>query len=143
MDVGVVERRAHFQPELASPAAARAFVRSELEQQAVPEPPLETAILLTSELVSNALLHARTPVDLLLVMASSGLRVEVHDGNGRQPAPAASPAPLDATTGRGLMMVEALAGRWGVDGTRDGKTVWFELPVALKAGGGGQRSTDR
>ena len=143
MDLGVVERRAHFQPELASPAAARAFVRSELEQQAVPEPPLETAILLTSELVSNALLHARTPVDLLLVMASSGVRVEVHDGNRRQPAAATSPAPLDATTGRGLMMVEALAGRWGVDGTGDGKTVWFELPVALEASGRAQRSADR
>lgn len=143
MDVSVVERRAHFQPELESPAAARAFVRNELEQQAVPEPPLETAILLTSELVSNALLHARTEVDLLLIMASSGVRVEVHDGNARQPGPPAAPAPLDATTGRGLLMVEALAGRWGVDGTGDGKTVWFELPVALRAGDHGRRSTDR
>ena len=138
-----MEKRAHFQPELSSPAAARAFVRSELEQQAVPEPPLETAVLLTSEIVSNALLHARTQVDLLLIMASSGVRVEVHDGNARQPRPPATPAPLDATTGRGLMMVEALAGRWGVDGTGDGKTVWFELPVALEAGKGRQRSTDR
>ena len=143
MDVGAVEKRAHFQPELASPAAARAFVRSELEQQAVPEPPLETAVLLTSELVSNALLHARTEVDLLLVMAASGVRVEVHDGNARRPGPSASPAPLDSTTGRGLLMVEALAGRWGVDGSGEGKTVWFELPVALAAGDDGQRSTDR
>ena len=141
MDVAV-QKRAHFQPELASPAAARAFVRSELEQQAVPEPPLETAILLTSELVSNALLHARTEVDLLLIMAASGVRVEVHDGSARQPRPP-SPASLDSTTGRGLLMVEALAGRWGVDGTGDGKTVWFELPVVLAAGDGGQRSTDR
>ena len=142
MDVGAVTRRAHFQPELASPAAARAFVRSELEQQAVPEPPLETAILLTSELVSNALLHARTEVDLLLVMAASAVRVEVHDGNTRQPHPPAAPAPLDATSGRGLLMVDALAGRWGIDGTGNGKTVWFELPVALP-GRDDQRSTDR
>lgn len=142
MDVGVVEKRAHFQAELASPAAARAFVRSELEQQAVPEPPLETAILLTSELVSNALLHARTEVDLVLIMASSGLRVEVHDGNASQPGPPTSPAPLESTTGRGLLMVEALARRWGVDGTGDGKTIWFELPVALRAEHG-QASTDR
>ncbi len=143
MDVGVVERRAHFEPELASPGAARAFVRSELEQQAVPEPPLETAILLTSELVSNALLHAKTPVDLLLVMASSGVRVEVHDGDARRPRPSAGPVPPDATTGRGLLMVEAMAGRWGVDGTSDGKTIWFELPVVLPAGETGQRSSDR
>ena len=107
----------------------------------MPEPPLETAILLTSELVSNALLHARTEVDLLLVMASSAVRVEVHDGNASPPGLPASPAPLDATTGRGLLMVDALAGRWGVDGTGDGKTIWFELPVALEAGG--QHSTER
>ncbi len=130
MDIGgTVERRARFQPDLRSPAAARAFVRSELEER-VPEPPLETAILLTSELVSNALLHARTEVDLLLIMAASGVRVEVHDCGVRQPPDAPPPAPLEATTGRGLMMVDALAQRWGVDGTVDGKTVWFELPVA-------------
>lgn len=128
--VGTVERRARFQPELGSPAAARAFVRSELQRRSVPEPPLETAILLTSELVSNALLHARTEVDLLLIMAASGVRVEVHDcGIGRPTGSPEPPAP-GATTGRGLMMVDALARSWGVDGTIDGKTVWFELPVA-------------
>ncbi len=137
MDAGVVERRAHFQAELGSPAAARAFVRSELQQRAVPEPPLETAILLTSELVSNAMLHARTEVDLLLVMAASGLRVEVHDGGLRRPQPSPTPVPPSATTGRGLLIVAALAGRWGVDGTVDGKTVWFELPVVLGADHGG------
>lgn len=85
-------------------------------------------MLLTSELVSNALLHARTQVDLLLVMAASALRVEVHDSSRRQPQLRAA-APPDATTGRGLLMVDALAERWGIDGTADGKTVWFELPV--------------
>jgi anti-sigma regulatory factor (Ser/Thr protein kinase) len=130
MDVGgTVERRARFRPELGSPAAARAFVRSELEER-VPEPPLETAILLTSELVSNALLHARTEVDLLLIMAASGVRVEVHDCGVHRPPDTPPPAPLEATTGRGLMMVDALAQSWGVDGTVEGKTVWFELPVA-------------
>lgn len=129
MDAGVVERRARFLPELGSPAAARAFVRSELQQRDVPEPPLETAILLTSELVSNALLHARTEVDLLLIMAASGLRVEVHDSGLRRPQPSPAPVPPSATTGCGLLLVAALAGRWGVDGTVDGKTVWFELPV--------------
>jgi anti-sigma regulatory factor (Ser/Thr protein kinase) len=127
---GTVERRARFQPDLGSPAAARAFVRSELEEEHVPDPPLETAILLTSELVSNALLHARTEVDLRLVMAASGVRVEVHDSGVRQPPASPAPAPLEATTGRGLMMVDALAQSWGVDGTVDGKTIWFELPVA-------------
>jgi hypothetical protein len=56
------------------------------------------------------------------------LRVEVHDGNSRHPTP--SPAPADATSGRGLHLVESLAERWGVEGTPDGKVVWFELPFA-------------
>lgn len=123
-----VERRTQFEPAVGSAAAARRFMRGELEQLAVPEPPIETAILLTSELISNAYLHARTEVDLRLVMAPECVRVEVHDGNSRHPVAAATPA--DATSGRGLLLLQALAQSWGVDGTADGKTIWFELPIA-------------
>lgn len=122
-----VERRAQFEPDAGSAAAARQFMRGQLEQLAVPDPPMETAILLTSELVSNAYLHARTEVDLRLVMAAECMRVEVHDGNSRHPVAAATPA--DATSGRGLLLLQALAASWGVDGTGDGKTIWFELPL--------------
>lgn len=126
---GDVERWAQFEPQVGSAAAARRFVRTELELLSVPEPPMETAILLTSELVSNAYLHARTEVDLRLVKAATCVRVEVRDGNSRYPVASATPA--DATSGRGLMMVQALAESWGIDGTGDGKTVWFELPFPV------------
>ena len=85
-------------------------------------------MLLTNELISNAVLHARTDMELRLRTWDDGLRVEVHDGNTRRPSPSLTPA--DATSGRGLHLVESLADRWGVDGTPDGKVVWFELPIA-------------
>lgn len=122
------ERSAVFQPVAASAGAARRFLRHELEQLAVPEPPKEATVLLTNELISNAVLHARTDMELRLLTSEDHLRVEVHDGNTRQPDPAT--APDDATSGRGLLMVEALADRWGVEGTHSGKFVWFELPIA-------------
>ena len=122
------ERTAVFRPVAASAGAARRFLRHELEDLAVPEPPMEATVLLTNELVSNAVLHARTDVELRLLTYPDVVRVEVHDGNSRRPDPAMAPA--DATSGRGLLMVEALAQRWGVQGTSHGKFVWFELPIA-------------
>jgi anti-sigma regulatory factor (Ser/Thr protein kinase) len=89
----------------------------------------EAAGLLTSELVTNAIRHAGTPVELLARVAR-GLRVEVTDGRPDVPL-----APRDASgfsvSGRGLHLVDELASRWGVE--RDGatKTVWFELDGPL------------
>ena len=120
-------RTAVFGPVAETPAAARRFLRLELEKLAVPEPPLEAAVLLANELVSNAVLHARTVMELRLFTADDLVRVEVHDGNTRRPTTAA--APIDATSGRGLLLVQAIADRWGVEGTRDGKVIWFELPI--------------
>jgi anti-sigma regulatory factor (Ser/Thr protein kinase) len=54
------------------------------------------------------------------------LRVEVVDGSSTLPA-APVPAPLDAEGGRGLVLVEALADRWGVERRAEGKCLWFEL----------------
>lgn len=124
-------RSATFGPVPGSVAAARRFLRHELELLDVPEPPMEATVLLTSELVSNAILHARTDVELRLVSVRDHVRVEVADGNSRLPSTALAPA--DATSGRGLLLVQALAGSWGVEGTLDGKVVWFELPVARLA----------
>lgn len=88
---------------------------------------MEATVLLTNELVSNAVLHARTEMELRLVTADDRVRVEVHDGNSRRPPPPTTP--VDATSGRGLVMVQALADRWGIDGTQHGKCIWFELPI--------------
>jgi anti-sigma regulatory factor (Ser/Thr protein kinase) len=122
------ERSAVFGPVASSAGAARRFLRHKLEELHVPEPPAEATVLLTNELISNAVLHARTDMELRLSRSDQRVRVEVHDGNTRQPS--AAVPPQDATSGRGLLLVEALADRWGIEGTTNGKVVWFELPIA-------------
>jgi len=85
----------------------------------------EIAELCTSELATNAVLHARSPVLLLVVLLADSVRVEVEDE-----APGLiEPGTLvhDEETGRGLALVDALAHAWGVDQHPAGKTVWFEL----------------
>lgn len=90
---------------------------------------LELATLLTSELVTNGILHARSDIELLLRLNGQTVRVEVRDeGRG---TPVRREVGLESTNGRGLALVETLAGRWGVEpidpGTGRGKAVWFEL----------------
>lgn len=111
------------EPELV--AAARAFVAQTLieweQETLVPD-----ALLIASELVSNAVLHARTAIRLTL--RSDGLRwlrLEVSDQNTRLPLFASCPE--DATSGRGLALVEGVSVTWGVVREDDGKTVWAEL----------------
>jgi PAS domain S-box-containing protein len=86
---------------------------------------IEAAQLLVSEVVTNALVHAGTPIDLQVSIGEIGLRVEVTDGSTQTPVPR-SYGSL-AGTGRGLRLLEQLVDRWGTLAHEDGKTVWFEL----------------
>ncbi|MFF1280842.1 ATP-binding protein [Streptomyces sp. NPDC058299] len=86
----------------------------------------EIAELLTSELVTNALVHTDDDAVLTAVVEPGGLRVEVRDFVARRPAPHA-PRPDDDTHGRGLVLLECLADAWGVRPHGVGKSVWFEL----------------
>ena len=108
-------------PETASVPAARHFV-----DRALPESCwADEVTLLVSELTSNAVRHAGTPFTVSLACDGSLVRVEVSDDD---PAfPVARQAPVDAITGRGLMIVDALASNWGVEPTSTGKIVWFEV----------------
>lgn len=112
----------------AAPAAARRFVRETCAAWSVPQAVQEIAELLSSELVSNAVEHARSPSRLTLTCTGSTLRVSVHDYS---PAPLPRPRPrnIDAPRGRGLHLVAALAQGWGVDQHPDGKTVWASLQL--------------
>lgn len=85
----------------------------------------DLVMLLTSELVTNAFLHAATSVDLLVELCDSCVRVEVTDSGGGEP----SVKPLDTSTtgGRGMALLDTLANDWGVTPLADGKVVWFEL----------------
>lgn len=80
---------------------------------------------LTSELVTNAVLHARTPFVVKVSVAANRIRVAVTDGSDAPPA--LKQHEPTAATGRGLRIIEAIADRWGVEPLQSGKTVWFEL----------------
>lgn len=87
--------------------------------------PSQIAELLTSELVTNALVHTDDDAVLTATLGPHRLRVEVRDFATRRPRP--RPASGDATDGRGLVLLEALADAWGVRAHGVGKSVWFEL----------------
>ncbi|MDI5967673.1 SpoIIE family protein phosphatase [Streptantibioticus silvisoli] len=89
---------------------------------------------LMSEVVTNALIHAHSEVDVLLREYPDRLRAEVRDNDPRPPVPAVVLAPDDsgdgeAESGRGLLIVDALATAWGSSPAGRGKTTWFEMAV--------------
>lgn len=120
--------RAHTRlaAEPTSPRAARRFVAGALSESGLGEVG-DLAALLVTELVTNAILHARSPVDLTVDLDPSRLRISVGDASDVIPTPRRHS--LDAATGRGLQLVAELAQRWGAEPTPAGKSVWFELPV--------------
>jgi len=82
-------------------------------------------LLLTSELVTNALLHARSAPELDVRLAGGRLRVAVFDATTA--APVRKRYGKDAATGRGLLLIESMATAWGTEPVDGGKVVWFEL----------------
>ncbi len=104
--------------------AARRFVRERLRSWEATEH-VDSAVLVASELVTNAVLHARTAVTLRVALEGSTVRIEVFDENPRLPA--VSPCPPEATSGRGLALVTAVSTAWGMENRSDGKVVWAEI----------------
>jgi anti-sigma regulatory factor (Ser/Thr protein kinase) len=87
---------------------------------------VDTLVLLVSEVVTNAVLHARSDIRLDIQPAGELVRVEVHDGSPVEPR--VHHFHLTSGTGRGLRMLEQLARRWGVESDpAGGKIVWFEV----------------
>lgn len=105
---------------------ARRAVASHLHQRGIAT--YDVAVLLVSELVTNALLHGRPPLELVAAGDDSQLRVEVHDASAGDP-PRVRESPVDVPGGRGLRLVDALASRWGWAESGRGKFVWFELDL--------------
>lgn len=86
----------------------------------------DIAELLTSELVTNAIVHTDREAVLTATVGPGGLRVEVRDFVARRPR-LRVPNADDGTNGRGLFLVQSLADAWGVQPHGVGKAVWFEL----------------
>jgi anti-sigma regulatory factor (Ser/Thr protein kinase) len=109
----------------AAAVEARSQVRAAICAWDVPVDP-SVAVLLTSELVTNAIRHEPGDTVTLAITCSYGrLRVDVHDRSCSLPV--LMDAPADAETGRGLMLVATLSAEWGVYRTLAGKAVYFTL----------------
>jgi anti-sigma regulatory factor (Ser/Thr protein kinase) len=136
---------AAYQPVPAAAAAARRFVRDTLQSWELTgvsggqDALVDDAVLLTSELVTNAVLHAGTPVQVTcrLLGDEPGGTVEIavldrqpaqlHPGPPHTPAEAA-----ERTSGRGLQLPGELASAWGVTYAHAAKAVWFRLGLASR-----------
>ncbi len=145
-----------FAPEPEAAGAARSFVGAYCADWGLDEVQ-ETAALLTSELVTNGVLHARTEIQVDITAGRAGVRIDVTDSDPRPPVKRDTRADLLADidevlgrdlgdgvederhalmnvgpagsigAGRGLLLVDALADEWGVELHSGGKSVWFEV----------------
>ncbi|MFI9569417.1 SpoIIE family protein phosphatase [Streptomyces rishiriensis] len=134
---------ASFEPVGRSVATARSFVRDTLQGWGFADI-IDDAVVLTSELVTNAVVHAGTHADVLCLRSDDGVRVEVADRYPEREIPLqgslATMGNPDREGGRGLQLCAAIAARWGVEYTPTHKQVWFRLdlpdrPVGTRAAG--------
>ena len=124
--------RREFHGHAEQVAAARRFVASAIRHGG---PARDVSRLLVSEAATNALLHSASgdggTFSVEYAISDHLLRVEVHDGGGPT-GPRRRVHDIESMTGRGLDLFDALSDRWGVGGTPDGWTVWFELDLAAQ-----------
>jgi anti-sigma regulatory factor (Ser/Thr protein kinase) len=142
---------AAYQPEPTAAAAARRFVRDTLQGWVVTGDAsdghglVDDAVLLTSELVTNAVVHAGTAVNVTCRLVNGAVEVVVSDGHPARlvPEPAAGEhGATERTSGRGLLLPAAMASAWGVTYGRAAKAVWFRLGLTgpgAGAGSGGEQ----
>lgn len=126
---GKVPERLELAVGLDAPARARRWIGSVCERFDLVQLRNE-ATLLVDELVTNAVLHARTDCVVVAEKGDDALRVEVIDRNGDLVGVQPGAERLSAQGGRGLVIVAALATAWGVQEHPLGKSVWFTLPTA-------------
>ncbi|HTN81937.1 MAG TPA: ATP-binding protein [Acidimicrobiales bacterium] len=107
-----------------APRLARAFVAESLHGWQLDDL-IEPVSLLASEVVTNAVIHARSDADLVLERTPNALRISVTDrGEGMEREVGGV-----SDGGRGLLIVEQLSSRWGAEPTSDGNRVWAEIPI--------------
>ena len=142
-----------LEPTPNSPALARDYCDSVLADKHCDPETAADARLVVSELVTNAVLHARTPIEVQVLVGEDTLRIEVTDSGLDRPHLWAE----RDRGGRGLPIVQAVASGWGVLDQGSRKTVWCEIavspraedarqpppPVQRSGGGGGGSSSSR
>jgi anti-sigma regulatory factor (Ser/Thr protein kinase) len=121
----MLELRATLSADPEQVAEARRLVAGYLAERGDDDG--EVAVLLTSELVTNAILYGRAPLELRAQADGAALRVEVHDLDPTSPPVLRYDVDLIEIGGRGLQLVDTLADRWGWAENDYGKVVWFEL----------------
>lgn len=112
-----------------SPARARRFLQVVLD--GYPNPLIERAQLLLSELVTNAVVHGEPPVVVTVEIGPSALRIEVVDHGSN--APELQEASISDSHGRGLQLVAGLSEQWGIECRTGGKAVWFRLTTEFNS----------
>lgn len=124
-----------LEPSVQSVKRGRDLVRRALRE--IDGSCVDTAVVLTDELVANAVLHGLPPIELAIHQDHRWVSVSVSDaGPG---LPTLRPARRSAEHGRGLVIVDVLADQWGVEALPTGKRVWFRMKTARA---GGSRSSD-
>ena len=127
---------AHFPPDVRAIRSARRLVADQLAEWELGDADGVT-VLLVSELMTNAVMHARTTVALVIAVADGVVEVAVEDSDGRAIPQLRGTGRLrvvasewDAEHGRGLYLVDSLATEWGIEQLESGKHVWFRRPVS-------------
>jgi anti-sigma regulatory factor (Ser/Thr protein kinase) len=124
--MNVIEVRTMLTPHPTSVGAARRFVRDVLMSRDVSKYVVDTVELLTSEVVTNAIVHGRSGPQLTVEIEGDVVRVAVRDMSSDVPVRRLSH--VDDVSGRGVVIVEELASAWGVERESNGaKRVWFEV----------------
>ena len=116
-----------FSPSPGAARAAREFLRDVLATQRM-DGFGEVTELLTTELVSNVVDHVGSVITVRVDASAGSLRVEVDDTS--TDAPVLRRRDASTPRGNGMLLVDGLADRWGVEARAAGKTVWFELDAS-------------
>ncbi|MGB8651768.1 MAG: ATP-binding protein [Mycobacteriales bacterium] len=136
--------RARFDlvPELPSARAGRHAVAALLTGWGLPRFAIDDAVLIVSELVTNAVIHAReeASLELEVAYAESWLRVSLADGSAVRPL--AREAAREDESGRGMAIVAALSDSWGVEDHHGGKRIWFQVDLDREPPTAAESATD-
>jgi len=128
IEAGIQQAKARLARNNHSPRLARRFVAEALDRWGS-RAEFDVIQLLVSETVTNAILHARSDVQVSVALAGDRVRVSVFDGSTR--GVVRRPALPESTSGRGVAMLDALSSGWGVQFTPRGKCVWFDVRAPM------------